>query len=102
MGYIDLTCAPDSTIKILDEMSDGKPYESNGLKIERIYMNGEAVGIGMEVFDLNWNTEITDKNIFDFDMIAKARVLAARIEDVFGKMGLASQVLIFHHLDLGG
>lgn len=102
MGQIDLTEAPTRTHQILDLLAEGKKYYRGDICIERIDMHGEVVGIGVEVVDFGWTTEIGEDNIFDPTRVAQAQVLVPKVQEIFNDLGLGSNIQIFHHLDLRG
>jgi hypothetical protein len=102
MGFIDLTGASTRTDEKLDQMHDGKPYEVEGLKLEVIHMHGREVGLGVIVAELSWNDEIGHENVFDEKKVAEALLLVPRVKKVFGDMGMIAQVLVMHHINLGG
>ncbi len=101
-GNIDLTEAPTSTHEILDKLYDGEPYYMDDMPVKHIYMNGKTVGIGVEVQELNWGTEIGSDNVFDVKKVAEAQRVLPRLQKAFGDLGLRAQILIIHHIDLGG
>lgn len=87
----------------LDKMSRDEPYSlGEGLKIENIYMHGEAVGIGIELMELDWTTKIGPKNVFSDDR-TKVVNCAIELKKLFSKFGLpADKMRLYHHIDLGG
>ena len=89
---------------VLDELEEG-PRECHGLEIESIYMQGQRIGIGIEVLELQWTYELGEENIFDVGKVAEAQALIPGLKKVFddiGLLGLEEKVLIRHHIDLGG
>ncbi|MGE5392722.1 MAG: hypothetical protein ACM3NH_03185 [Candidatus Saccharibacteria bacterium] len=102
MGYIDLTEAPSSTLRILDSIADGEPYAIDGLGLRHIYMHGHPVGLGVEVAELSWTDEVRLENVFDVSKVMEATVLVAKVHKLFGDLGLHAQILVMHHIDFGG
>lgn len=89
--------------KFIDQIEEQGFYEvAADLKIEYIYMHGREVGLGVEVAELDWATQIGRDNVFDTTKITKARSLVLKVKRVFSELGIQARVHIFHHIDLGG
>lgn len=99
---IDLSEAPAIIHERLDQLQGGESYEVEGLKLEAIDMHGETIGLGVIVAELGWKTEIGPENVFDEKKVATALMLVPRVEKAFRDMGIAAQIFVMHHIDLGG
>jgi hypothetical protein len=98
---IDSINAPQKTLEILDQLKEGT-FEIEGLKLTQIYMHGEAVGIGVEVYELGWNTKLDGDNVFDNTKIIEANALVPKLSKIFMDLGLLTWTSVYHHLNLGG
>lgn len=83
-------------------MASSNPIQRDGLSFESIDMHGETVGIGVEIFTLNWNTEIDKKNAYNTDISEEARETLKKVASIFEKIKIFTPVRIYHHVDLGG
>lgn len=88
--------------EILNEIGNLSYYNLFGLKLELVYMHSREVGLGVEVAELNWVTQIGRDNIFDAKNITTARLLVPRVSKLFKELGIKAPIKIYHHIDLGG
>ncbi len=102
MGWMDLTGAYRRTDEILNQLSQGKLYEVDGVKIQYIHMHGEKVGLGVEVAELHWTDKLDNKNTFDSRKIQEAENLVSKVDSILASIGITAKIAVRHHVDLGG
>ena len=95
---IDINELSEHTFTILNQLHD-EPYKIGGLEIEHISMIGDEGGIGVVVKELHWTDE---NNIFDLNVIVKAKKTAHKLQRIFNGLGIEARVAIMHTIDLGG
>lgn len=88
--------------EILNEIGNLSYYNLFGLKLELVYMHSREVGLGVEVAELNWVTQIGRDNIFDAKNITTVRLLVPRVSKLFKELSIKAPVKIYHHIDLEG
>lgn len=92
----------DEVFNKASEKLDGSNAIVDGLRIERIFMHGRYVGIGIIVFELDWTDEIETLNLYDSSVASVASELLERLKKVFESRQFPLIPSIFHHIDLGG
>lgn len=95
-----LTPAGKHVLGALDQNGEYQVYDD--LKLEEIPMHGESIGIGVRVLELDWDTELTERNIFPLFDARQATMHSATLERIFSSWGIKGPVRMYHHVDLGG
>lgn len=76
--------------------------KKGGLDFKSIAMHGEVIGLGVEIQELNWETEINESNLFDITSSNRAEETCQRVNKIFKDLGISLTAKIYHHIDLGG
>ena len=75
-----------------------------GIAFEDQRMNGERVGFGTTIRELDWVVEegISKKCIYDPSEDVEAIHILAKVKKIFAENGISTEPKLYHLLDLGG
>ncbi len=80
--------------------SEGNLNEDE-LAFRHFCFNEEFCAIGVQVQELDWNTEITEGNKYDPVVAERAQKTLAAVNAVFQEQGIPLTAKLYHYLDLG-
>jgi hypothetical protein len=86
---------------MLDELT-GKKID--GLEFEDQFMNGQRIGFGVTIRELDWTVadELEKECLYDPGQDNEAVATVQSVEKVFASRGIKLAPRLFHLLDLGG